>query len=146
MNIRNLAIAFSIFVGIGMLATWTILFATGNVPEMQTGPFEATFLLLAELITAGLNLLAAYGMLRRLNWGIALELIALGALLYCAIYSIGVFGQQKNLPATIFFVTISLLDTAISGGMISQFTKNHPSDFQNLHNKIPYQMQKEQIR
>jgi hypothetical protein len=120
MNIRNLAIAFSIFVGIGMLATWTILLATGNVPDLQTSPREASFLLLAEFITAILNLIAAYGLLRHRNWGIAIDLIALGMLLYCAIYSIGVFSQQANIPATIFFVIMALLAGMISGRLITQ--------------------------
>jgi hypothetical protein len=77
-------------------------------------------LLLAEFITAILNLIAAYGLLRHRNWGIAIDLIALGMLLYCAIYSIGVFSQQANIPATIFFVIMALLAGMISGRLITQ--------------------------
>lgn len=145
MIIRKLAITFSIFVGIGMLATWTILFATGNIPDLQTSPREASFLLLAEFITAIINLIAAYGLLRHRNWGVPVDLVALGMLLYCATYSIGVFSQQANIPATIFFVIMALLAAAISGRMITQFASNHPTTLPKSQDQGAYPAQKEPI-
>jgi hypothetical protein len=100
---------FALFCGTGMLVTWGYLFATGNVPELKTTPIEATFLHIAEFVTAFALLASGYGLLKGRGWSLRIAPIALGMLLYCSIYSIGVFGQQGNQPATAFFVVIALL-------------------------------------
>ena len=56
-----------------------------------------------------------YGLLAHQAWGLRVAAIALGMLLYCSIYSIGVFGQAGNRPATAFFVAIALLTLLFSG-------------------------------
>ncbi len=106
---------FSLFCGLGMFGTWGTLLVTGNVPELETTPIEAGFLLAAEFLTAGALLARGYGLLAHQAWGIRVAAVALGMLLYCSVYSIGVFGQAGNPPATAFFVAIALMTLLLSG-------------------------------
>jgi hypothetical protein len=100
---------FSLFCGTGMLLVWILLLLGDQVPELTTSPFQTIFLLAAEVITAISLLIGGYGLLTRRHWGLHADLAALGMLTYCAIFSIGVFGQQDNIPAMTFFAVISML-------------------------------------
>ena len=57
------------------------------------------------------------------SWGIRADLAALGMLLYCALFSIGVFGQAGNIPAAGFFVAIIALAAVFSVLFILEFEK-----------------------
>lgn len=103
------ATLFSFFCGLAMLGVWAMLLLSGQVTELTTAPVEASFLLAAEFATATALLAGGYGLLRGRAWGARAEVAALGMLLYCTIYSIGVFGQQHNLPAAGFFVVVATL-------------------------------------
>ncbi len=111
---KKAATVFSLYCGASMLAVWGILLATGRVPELQTSPFEATFLLGAEFLTAFSLLMGGIGLLTHQRWGLRAELAALGMLLYCTVYSIGVFGQAGNTPAAGFFAVVAVLATVFS--------------------------------
>jgi len=100
---------FSLFCGLAMLATWGFLLAAGQVIELQTSPIATGFLLAAEFLTALALLLGGIGLLTGQSWGLRADLAALGMLLYCTVFSIGVFGQQGNIPATGFFCVIAAL-------------------------------------
>ena len=89
---------FSLFCGLGMLAAWGMLLITGKVPELNTAPIGTGFLLAAEFLTAATLLASGFGLLAHQGWGRRLVPIALGMLLYCSVYSIGVFGQAGNRP------------------------------------------------
>lgn len=54
---------------------------------------------------------------------ITANLAALGMLLYCAVFSIGVMGQAGNIPPAIFFGVIAALAAAFSGTFIIESTK-----------------------
>ena len=106
---KKAASIFSLFCGIAMLVVWGILLAIGQVPELQTRPFETVFLLMAEFLTAISLLVGGFALLARKNWGLRMDLTALGMLLYCVVFSTGVFGQAGNAPAAIFFAVIAVL-------------------------------------
>jgi hypothetical protein len=108
---------FSILMGLAQMATWVILFGLGQVPEIATQPFETWMLLVAEFLTGLALVFGGYALLSRRRWGLRLELAALGMLLYCTVYSTGVFGQQGNFPAASFFAIVALL----SGVSIGSF-------------------------
>jgi hypothetical protein len=111
---------FSLFCAVGMFGTWGTMFILGLVPELKTAPIETGFLLAAEFLTAGALLASGLGLLARRAWGIRLVAIALGMLLYTSIYSIGVFGQAGNQPATAFFVAIALLGFVFAGWLTAR--------------------------
>ena len=111
---KKTASIFSLFCGISMLAVWGILLSTGQVVELQTEPFGTLFLLGAEFLTALSLLTGGVGLLTDRNWGLRADLAALGMLLYCTVFSIGVFGQQGNIPATSFFIVMATLAAVFS--------------------------------
>jgi hypothetical protein len=115
---KKAASIFSLFCGISMFVVWGILLATGQVVELQTSPFGTIFLLAAEFLTAISLLIGGLGLLTDKNWGLRADLTALGMLLYCTVFSIGVFGQQGNVPATSFFVVIATLATVFSAKFV----------------------------
>ncbi len=114
---------FSLFCGIGMLVVWGILLATGQVVELRTSPFQAAFLLSAEFLTAASLILGGFGLLGRKSWGVRAILAALGMLLYCAVFSIGFFGQEGQTPAVIFFTVVAILAATLSTIFIFNSTK-----------------------
>ncbi len=114
---------FSLFCGIGMLVVWGILLATGQVVELLTSPFQTAFLLGAEFLTAASLILGGFGLLRRKSWGLRADLAALGMLLYCSVFSIGVFGQGGQAPAVIFFTVVAILAATLSTIFILNSTK-----------------------
>ena len=107
-NMTRAAAIFSILMGASLLATWVVLFAVGQVPELYTSPFKTTLLLVAEALTGLSLIVGGYGLLARRVWGIKLQLVALGMLLYCAIFSCGELGQGNPLAA-IFFGAVATL-------------------------------------
>ena len=120
---KKAASIFSLFCGVSMLAVWGILLATGQVAGFHSRPFEVIFLLGAEFLTAVSLLLGGIGLLTHRNWGLKAELAALGMLLYCTIYSTGVFGQTGNTPAAGFFAVVVLLAAYFSMRFIFKFTE-----------------------
>ena len=92
----TLRLTVAAFVG---LATWGFLLATGQVVELHTEPFKTGFLLGAEFLTAFSLVVGGFGLWMSKKWALRAGLAALGMLLYCTIFSTGVFGQAGNTPA-----------------------------------------------
>lgn len=105
---------FSLFCGFAMLATWGFLLATGQVVELHTEPFKTGFLLGAEFLTAFSLVVGGFGLWMSKKWALRAGLAALGMLLYCTIFSTGVFGQAGNTPAAIFFGVVAALAATYS--------------------------------
>jgi hypothetical protein len=106
-----------------MFIVWGTLLFTGQIVELQTEPFGTIFLLGAEFLTAIALLIGGFGLLTDRNWGLRADLAALGMLLYCTVFSIGVFGQQGNLPATSFFIVIAALAAVFSAKFVLESAK-----------------------
>src|SRR5512133_2207528 len=93
---------FSILMGAALIGTWLVLFLLGNVPELATSPMETGLLMVADFLNgASLNVWGS-GLLVRARWGMPLELVALGMLLYVSTYYTGILGQEGNVPAAVF--------------------------------------------
>ncbi len=118
---RKAAAIFSLLCGAMMLIVWGSLLGTGNVPELKTTPLEAGFLLAAELLTAVSLILGGFGLLSGHTWGVHMDVAALGMLLYCTVYSVGVFSQAGNTPAAGFFVVTAILAAVFSASFIVRF-------------------------
>ena len=117
------AAIFSLFCGIAMLVVWGTLLATGQVVELRSSPFQVAFLLGAEFLTAVTLILGGFGLLTGKNWGLRTDLTALGMLIYCTVYSTGVFGQAGNAPAAVFFVVVAALAATLSAIFIFETAK-----------------------
>jgi hypothetical protein len=103
---------FVLSVGVLMLAQWTISLATGQVPELQTAPWEIVLHLAAEATTALLLILSGIGLLRRWAWARTLFFVAAGMLLYTVIVSPGYFAQRGQWPPVLMFAILFALDIA----------------------------------
>jgi len=85
---------FSIIVGIGMIAQWSLLYFSKQIPELETERVRILFHIAAELITAIALIAGGVGLLGNWGWGIPVYLVAIGMLLYTAIVSPGYFAQK----------------------------------------------------
>jgi peptidoglycan/LPS O-acetylase OafA/YrhL len=120
MNKTKIIACFSILMGTSLILTWVVLFFKGDMPDDT--PLKLAALLTAEFLTGSSLIIAGYGVLTRRNWGLNLQLVALGTLLYCATYSIGL-GDGGKTPLIIFFATVAFL-TLLSA---SYFVHKAPS-------------------
>lgn len=112
---RKIEGIFSILMGAALLGTWIVLFLQGNVPELMTSPLETGLLLLAEFLTGLSLIVGGIGLLARTRWGVPLDLVALGMLLYVSTYYTGILGQQGNTPAAVFMAVVAILTLVVLG-------------------------------
>jgi hypothetical protein len=117
------ASTFSLFCGIAMLVVWGILLAKGQFVDLRSRPYEDGFLLGAEFLTAFSLILGGFGVMMGKKWGLSADLAALGMLLYCTVYSTGVFRQAGNAPAAGFFIIVAILAAIFSVIFILESTK-----------------------
>jgi hypothetical protein len=106
---------FSILMGTTLIGTWLVLFVIGNVPELATSPLQTGLLLVAEFLTGASLIFGGSGLLARARWGMPLELVALGMLLYVSTYYTGILGQEGNTPAAVFMAVVAVLTLASLG-------------------------------
>ncbi len=118
---------YSILMGVSQIGTWVALYFVGVVRNYYVEkPFETIFLLIAEFLTALAMIIGASGILSGQRWGIAVNLAALGMMLYCAIFSFGSFGQTGNAPAAAWFAILTFTALAAIVGLLIPFTKLQP--------------------
>ncbi len=99
---------FAILMGVLMLIVWGTLLVTGQEAAVSAGMPSALSLLAAEFLTAFSLIIGGYGLFTRRTWGLRFTLVALGMLLYCVIFSIGVFAERGIAPAVAWFVFVTL--------------------------------------
>ncbi len=104
---KKAAPIFSILMGLMMTGTWAYMLVFGQFPEIRTVPLEAGYLLAAEGLTASALIVAGYGALTGRPWAPALNLLALGELLYCAVRFAGELGQGGSPAGLLFFSLVA---------------------------------------
>ena len=90
------AAIYSIVIGTGMIAQWSMSLISKQIPELITEPIRIWFHIAAELITAIILIISGVGLLSSGAWSRTLNLIAMGMLFYTCIVSPGYFAQQGN--------------------------------------------------
>ena len=100
---------FAIIVGLGMIGFLIYSLVKQEVPELYSEPIIMAFHLLAELVTGITLIIGGIVLLMGLRWGLAVYLLAAGALLYSATNSAGYFIQQRKWPLAIVFAVILIL-------------------------------------
>jgi hypothetical protein len=91
-----------------MIGLWTLLLATGQVPELEAGQRDILFHLVAELLAATALLVAGSAVLRRHALGPTLSAFALGALLYTSVNSSGYYADSGDWAAVGMFGILAL--------------------------------------
>jgi hypothetical protein len=125
MAVRFLA-WFQLLSGAAMIVLWTLLLATGQVPELEAGQRDILFHLLAELLAAGALLVAGYAVLRRHQRAMTLSAFALGALLYTAVNSSGYYADSGDWAAVGMFGILALCALALFLRVLGSATQ-HPT-------------------
>lgn len=106
---------FSIIVGGGMIAQWTMSYLSHQIPELKTEPIRIGFHLAAELATALCLIVSGIALLVGAGWAIPCFLVAAGMLFYTSIVSPGYFAQGGQwgwlgmFSAIIILTVISLI-------------------------------------
>lgn len=107
---------FQIVVGTSMLLLWTVLLATGQVPEVQDGRTDIWFHLGAEVVATSLLLAGGTALLlargapspsARLLAG-----LASGALLYTAVNSAGYYAESDDWAMVVMFAVVAVATLA----------------------------------
>jgi hypothetical protein len=114
------AAIFAILMGVLMLLVWGALLVTGQEPEVSAGTPPALFLLAAEFLTAFSLIVGGYGLYTRRKWGLRAALVALGMLLYCVIFSIGVFAGRGIAPAVAWFIFVTVAAAFFVGHLLRE--------------------------
>lgn len=112
MKARKMASIYSFFMGISMIAMWSIFYVTNSIPEIQTKPIELGMHIAAEFLTAILLIAGAIGLFSNKNWGLKVYLLSMGMLLYTLIMSPGYFFQQGQIPFVVMFIVFIVLAVA----------------------------------
>jgi hypothetical protein len=99
---------FQLLSGAAMIGLWTLLLATGQVPELEAGQRDILFHLLAELLAATALLVAGSAVLRRHERGTTLSAFALGALLYTSVNSSGYYAETGDWAAVGMFGVLAV--------------------------------------
>ena len=87
---------FLLAVGVSIAALWTLLLATGEVPEVTQGRGDIWFHIAAELAAAVLLVTAGAAVLRRTTRSRTLAALALGALAYTVVNSPGYYAERGD--------------------------------------------------
>lgn len=105
------AAIFSILVGTGMIAQWTMSYLNKQIPEVKTEPIRIGFHIAAEMVTALCLLTSGIALLVGAPWAIPCFLVAAGMLFYTSIVSPGYFAQRGQWGWLVMFSLILLLGT-----------------------------------
>jgi hypothetical protein len=87
---------YSILVGLSIIATWTLFYASGRVPGMEDQPVQTAWHIAAEFAAAAALLAGGIGLLRKRPWGAHAHFLALGMLLYAIINSPGYYHARGD--------------------------------------------------
>ena len=110
---------YSILVGISIIGFWGFFLGTkfSRLGSTQT-PIEIGYHVAAEVLTAGLLVIAGIGSVYSLGWGRSLSLIALGMLLYSVINSPGFYAAKKNTSMVAMFSVLTVLTLVAILGLL----------------------------
>ncbi len=100
---------FAIIVGLGMIGFWIYSLVKREVPELYSESVVMGFHLLAELVTGITLIIGGIVLLMGMRWGLAVYLLAAGALLYSSTDRMGHFIQRRKWPQAIVFLIVLIL-------------------------------------
>ena len=96
MDRRTVLGLYGVVVGVSMIALWTFLLATGQIPELREARLQIASHLVAEFLTAVALLAAGLGTIAGRRWAGRGLLVALGMLLYTVINSAGYYAEAGD--------------------------------------------------
>ena len=100
---------FSLMVGISILLFWLVLIILKKLNEFIEKPFERTFHILAEIITALFAIVGGIAILTKQIWRFHYFFFAMGLVIYAITNAIGIYGQKKYWLLVTTLIGIAIL-------------------------------------
>jgi len=97
---------YSIFIGVSVIAMWTMILLTETPQEGKT---ELSFHLVSEFLMALLCLVSGILLLRKNVISRLLNLLGLGMVIYSVLNAAGYYGERNEIPMMIMFIVSSIL-------------------------------------
>lgn len=97
---------YSIFIGISVLAMWTMILLTETPPEGKT---ELSFHLTSEFLMALLCLVSGLLMIKNKPASRLLNILGLGMVIYSVLNAAGYYGEKNETPMMIMFIVLFIL-------------------------------------
>ena len=102
-------IGVSLGVGTAIAGLWAMLIGRHQVPELEEGKPSIRFHIAAELLTAGLLLVAGLGLWNDASWAPTLAAAAIGAAMYSCIASPGYYADRGQWGLVAMFAALATL-------------------------------------
>lgn len=109
MRTRVVVAAYSLVIGIMMLAMWSVFAVTDQIPEIEERPKEIAFHLAAEFLTAFALMAGGAGLLLRRGWAFGANMVALGMLGYTVVVSPGYYAETGDYAFVGMFAALMVL-------------------------------------
>ncbi len=113
MDLRRILAAYSLLVGVMMVAMWSVFAATDQIPEIDERPKEIAFHLAAEMTTALALIAGGIGLVTGRCWGFPVNTAALGMLAYTVIVSPGYYAETGDYAFVWMFAGLMALTLAM---------------------------------
>ncbi|MDP4221855.1 MAG: hypothetical protein Q8868_00970 [Bacteroidota bacterium] len=97
---------YSIFIGISVLAMWTLIILKGNVPEGKT---ELSFHLFSEFLMALVCIISGAFVIRKSSMGKHINMFGLGMVVYSVLNAAGYYGEKGSLAMMSIFIVLFIL-------------------------------------
>ena len=104
---------YAIVIGIAIIALWTMLLRTKQVPELETEPVAIKFHITAEMVMGILSLASGIFLLVGFSWAPYFFILAMGLIIYAVINSSGYYGQRKQWLFVIMFGVILIASVSL---------------------------------
>ncbi|NHJ02492.1 MAG: hypothetical protein EAX86_10180 [Candidatus Heimdallarchaeota archaeon] len=116
MNRLKVTAIYSIIVGTAMILMWAFFLGSESVPELSITPFEITFHILAETITALTLIVGGIGLIRKASWSRRIYYLSTGMLLYSIISEgLGYYIERGELVMICMFLILLILTLSLFG-------------------------------
>jgi len=105
-NKNKIISIFYFIVGIGIIGLWIMLFATNQIPELETEPVSIAFHIVIEVSMGIMSILTGYFILKNHKFSQVFLLFTAGMLSYSVINSSGYYGDLGNFAMIVMFGVI----------------------------------------
>jgi len=109
---KTVVSVYSITMGALIIVFWSVLWATGAIPDLLSKPWEIAMHLTAEFTTAGLLVVSGFGLWFGARWALRVNVFASGMLVYSLIQTPGYY-LQRNAMIFVLMLAVSFLLTVL---------------------------------
>ena len=111
---RTVVAVYSITMGAAMAVFWSVLWASGSIPDLLVKPWEMVMHLTAEFTTAALLLVSGIGLWFGARWSLRMNMFASGMLVYSLIQTPGYYLERNAMIFVLMFAVSFLLTVLLS--------------------------------